>query len=283
MANFALDPAPFVPPGFEIIDGGPRRLPRTFYSPAVAPDRQHEEYAIAIVEPAPLPEEALIFRNMVSDFVVNNLGRAVLDAQPWIQGVGLFRFNSPFARQALVDHPPFDLGNDRFVRFVPHDEGINFRAIQAFHRGWVMIVGIPLDYRRTQYIADAISTFGRFHHWHQDDPLLVRTLAYFSFPATTLVPRDVVYREFADFGGSRISWSAPIYIFSADFADILPPDEDPMPFDGNPHPLPGHLQFHNHNWVMPEFPEIGWDELPPPAHENEPNHQEAPHDDLNIQ
>ena len=81
MATFALDPTPFVPPGFEIIDGGPRRHPRTFYSPAVAPNRQHEEYAIAIVEPAPLPEEVPIFRNMVSDFVVNNLGHAVLDAQ----------------------------------------------------------------------------------------------------------------------------------------------------------------------------------------------------------
>ena len=88
-----------------------------------------------------------------------------------------------------------------------------------------------------------------------------------------------MYREFADFGGSRISWTAPIYIFSADFADILPPDEDPMPFDGNPHPLPGHLQFHNHNWVMPEFPEIGWDELPPPEHNHEPHHQDAPHDE----
>ena len=139
-----------------------------------------------------------------------------------------------------------------------------------------MIVGIPLDYRRMQFISDAISTFGRFHHWHQDDPLLVRTLADVTFPATTLVPRDVVYREFADFGGSRISWFAPIYIFSADIADILPPDEDPMPFDGNPHPLPGHLQFHNHNWVMPEFPEIGWDELPPPENDHEPHHQE-PH------
>ena len=210
MAKFALDQMEFIPSGFDIIDGGELRLPRTFFALAVAPDRQHEDYAIAIVEPAPLPEEVLIYRNMVSDFVVNTLGRAVLDAQPWIQGVGLFRFNSPFAQQALVDHPLCALGNDKFVRFVPHDEGINYRAIQGFRRGWVMIVGIPLDYKRTQFISDAISTFGRFHHWHQDDPLLVRTLAYVSFPATTLVPRDVVYREFADFGGSRISWSAPI-------------------------------------------------------------------------
>jgi hypothetical protein len=61
---------------------------------------------MVIVKPAPLPEEIAIFHNMVSDFVVNNLGRAVLDAQPWIQGVGLFRFHSALARQALVDHPP---------------------------------------------------------------------------------------------------------------------------------------------------------------------------------
>ena len=115
MATFALDPMEFVPQGFDIIDGGELRLPRTFFAPAVAPDRHHEDYAIAIVEPAPLPEEIAIFRNMVSNFVVNNLGRAVLEAQPWIQGVGLFRFRSALARQALVDHPPFNLGNDRFL------------------------------------------------------------------------------------------------------------------------------------------------------------------------
>ena len=56
MATFVLDPMEFVPQGFDIIDGGELRLPRTFFALAVAPDRQHEDYAIAIVEPAPLPE-----------------------------------------------------------------------------------------------------------------------------------------------------------------------------------------------------------------------------------
>ena len=94
-----------------------------------------------------------------------------------------------------------------------------------------------------------------------------------------MVPRSVTYREFADFGGVRISWSAPVYILSADFANILPADEDPMPFNGNPHPLPGNMQFNNHNWVMPEFPELGWNDVPHPANEqplNDPPHvQEA--------
>ena len=85
----------------------------------------------------------------------------------------------------------------------------------------------------------------------------VHTLAYVSFPAPSLVPRDVVYREDTDFGGARIYWTSPIYILSAPFANILPADGDPMPFEGNPHPLPGNMQFENHNWVMPELPELG--------------------------
>ena len=136
-----------------------------------------------------------------------------------------------------------------------------------------MLLGVPLDYRRSQYLANVISTFGRFHHWHQDDPMMVRSLVYVSFPAPTMVPRSVTYREFADFGGVRISWSAPVYILSTDFADILPADEDPMPFNGNPHPLPGNMQFNNHNWVLPEFPELGWNDVPAPDNgqpQNEP-------------
>ena len=123
------------------------------------------------------------------------------------KGLGSSAFRSAAARQALVDHPPYDLGNDRVIRFVPHDEGVNYRATQGFHHGWIMMLGVPLDYRRTQYIADVVSTFGRFHHWHQDDPMRSRTLDYVLFLAPSLVPRDVVYREDTDFGGARISWT----------------------------------------------------------------------------
>ena len=79
------------------------------------------------------------------------------------------------------------------------------------------------------------------------------------------------YREYADFGGARISWTGPVYILSAYFEDVLPADEDPMPFNGNPHPLPGNMQFDNHNWVMPEFPKLGWNEVPPPVNEQQQN------------
>ena len=56
------------------------------------------------------------------------------------------------------------------------------------------------------------------------------------------------------------SWTAPCYILSANFAGVFPPDEDPMPLDGNPHPMPGHLQRNGNMFVLPQYPELGWDQ-----------------------
>jgi hypothetical protein len=56
MANFELNLARWVPKGFQIIDGGPTRLPRTFYTPAVTPSHSQNAYCIAIVEPPQPPE-----------------------------------------------------------------------------------------------------------------------------------------------------------------------------------------------------------------------------------
>jgi hypothetical protein len=61
-----------------------------------------------------------------------------------------------------------------------------------------------------------------------------------------------------------------------EFADNLPTDEDQMPFDGNPHPLPGHLLMNPNLFVGPQFPEIGWDVLQPPEM---PQENDIQHDD----
>jgi hypothetical protein len=68
-----------------------------------------------------------------------------------------------------------------------------------------MILGIPPDYRNDLDIANAVSTFGKFHYWNQHDPFLKCTLVYASFPSLQLVPRDVVLGKFASVGGVRES------------------------------------------------------------------------------
>jgi hypothetical protein len=71
-----------------------------------------------------------------------------------------------------------------------------------------------------------------------------------------------VFGNFAIPGGIKESWTAAFYVLTADFADIVPTDEDQMPLDGNPRPMPGHMVPNDHNFVVPQFPELRWNEIP---------------------
>ncbi|KAK1649168.1 hypothetical protein QYE76_066973 [Lolium multiflorum] len=172
MANFEVDPTPWLPHGHQIIDGGPTRLPRTFYSPSVDPPRRHDNICVA----------------------------------------------------ELMPPPPGQL--------------------------------IP--------------------HWRQqDDALLERTICYVAFQSEAKVPRDIVFTKYASVGGVKESWTASCFILTAEFADELPHDEDQMPLNGNPHPMPGLLQPDLNNFVNPQFPEIGWDvqeQVQPPVHNHGVQH-----------
>jgi hypothetical protein len=148
----------------------------------------------------------------------------------------------------------------------------NHRAAIGFRRGWLMFLGVHPDYRNDFDIAQAVATFGQYHTWNSNDPVTDRVLVYASFPSPQLVPRDVVFGRFATVGGARETWTAPVYILTADFADALAADEDQMPPDGNPHPFPGELQPNNNLWVNPQYPEIGWDAVQDLGHEQQGGH-----------
>ncbi|KAM0930056.1 hypothetical protein ACQ4PT_001142 [Festuca glaucescens] len=269
MANFEFDPAPWVPTGFHIIDGGPNRLPRTFVTPSAPMVDAHEGWAVAVVDPPP-PEHLLQdAMDQVSNFLLER-DLEIVNSLPWFCGVGAFQFRNPVVRAALVDHGEWPLG-DASLRFIKHNEGVGFRTQHGARTGWLMFIGTPMDFRNTETIAEAINTFGEFHYWQHRDIQKCRILVYATFPSPSQVPRDVVFRQpkVARYSGLRHSWTAPVYILSAEMADVHPADEDPMPLDGNPHPLPGNLQPNNLNFVLPEYPEVGWNvppmEMDPPG------------------
>ena len=138
-----------------------------------------------------------------------------------------------------------------------------------------MLVGVPLDFRNTEDLRAAVNTFREFHHWVSDDPYLVRSIVFASFPDDRRVPRSVNFSEYAAWGGAKVSWSAPVYILGAVPAQLMPHDEDPMPLNGNAHPLPGEFVQDPHLFALPPFPALGWNDvpLPPPPMDEHHNHE----------
>jgi hypothetical protein len=48
MANFTVDPAPFLPPGVDVEDGGNQRIPRAVVNLGGNTLHAHQEYILAI-------------------------------------------------------------------------------------------------------------------------------------------------------------------------------------------------------------------------------------------
>ncbi|KAE8817379.1 hypothetical protein D1007_05075 [Hordeum vulgare] len=263
MANFELDPKRYVPRGHNITDSGPDRLPRTFITPAIPIAYRHEQYVIAEVMPDPRADQVAQVRQEVVD-LMQNLCFHVRSAQPWIEGVGLLELRDGGESFAAARMVPQDFGNDTFVRCMRENEGVGFRGASGFLQGCLMFLGLPLDFRNTNDLRAAVNTFGEFHHWVSDDPYLVRSIVFASFPDDILVPRSVTFSEYAAWGGVRVSWSAPLFILGAGFAEQMPNDEDHMPLNGNPHSLQGQLEQDNLLFALPPYPAVGWNAVPPP-------------------
>ncbi|KAE8780614.1 hypothetical protein D1007_46251 [Hordeum vulgare] len=261
VANFELDPEFFLPPGHNIIDGGPDRLPRTYTTPAVTITRRHERVVITDVHPAPPADNVIQVRQEVVALLLHQ-GLHVWSAQPWIEGVGLFELRDAAESYAAVHMVPQEVAHNSVVRFLRHDQGLGFRGQEGFLQGCLMILGVPLDFRNTEDLRADVNTFGEFHHWVSDDPYLVRSIVFASFPDDRLVPHSINFSEYAAWGGAKVSWSVPVYILGAAAAVILPNDEDPMPLNGNPHPLPGHLVHDNLQFALPPYPALGWNAVP---------------------
>jgi hypothetical protein len=114
------------------------------------------------VEPALHLHEEAMWRDQVQYFLTIPLNRNVLDFQASLFGIGLYHLSGPNAVNALVQHGHFQIQN-RFVRFVHADDAEqNHRETHGFHRGWLMFLGIPLDYRNDIDIANVVSTFGQY-------------------------------------------------------------------------------------------------------------------------
>jgi hypothetical protein len=140
------------------------------------PQRRNETVAIATIDP--LPDNALhlpMVREVLEEFLIGERHLGISDVQPSHLGQALVCFNSPVDRDSMVINSPRQMG-DVMVTFSRHNPGRNWHRVSFNHEWWKLLMGFPLDYWETEYIQDAICSFGKLENWVNNRARLTRLL-----------------------------------------------------------------------------------------------------------
>ncbi|KXG35793.1 hypothetical protein SORBI_3002G229200 [Sorghum bicolor] len=225
MAYQRANPALFIPNGMHRLNV-PGRVPMVRAVARSRPQRRNETVAIVTINP--LPGNILHFPNVreVLEEFFEERNIAITDIQPSHLGQAIVCFNSPVDRDALVVNSPMPMG-DVQVSFVRHNQGRNWRRTQFNHECWLLLMGFPLDYWETEYIQDAICSFGRLENWVNNRRKLTALLVRGRVADLQSIPQWIVYSD--GVGNDLDSWTVQVEIVSHDFVGGGPPPEEPAP------------------------------------------------------
>jgi hypothetical protein len=87
------------------------------------------------------------------------------EIQPRSIGDAYVRFTSPLERDHFLFGAPHQIGQYQ-VRFIKHDEGMNFRSVHLDREVWLMLMFYPTDARSMSLIDKAIYGFAHLLHVH---------------------------------------------------------------------------------------------------------------------
>ena len=128
MANFEVNPTPYVPMGMDIEQWARPARGRMVISGH--PPRHHEQYTIITLTPAP-QENVQQIQQAIQDV------RAYFEGPRQVQtlsacasplGLCLVEFQSPVSRVAMINMNPHIMADGREIFGEAHDNGLNLRA-----------------------------------------------------------------------------------------------------------------------------------------------------------
>jgi hypothetical protein len=234
MANFAVDPAPFVPEGLEIEDWARPARGRIVINGN--PLRRHDEYAIVSLAPPPPQdqlhegmEEVVAFLEEEQHAVIRSYCLSPL-------GLCLVQFSSSLERQVMISRSPMQLDELWEIVIVDHDRGINFRSCPFTRTCWIMFLSFPLDFQTREIISQAVGLFGSVINWIDNARCRSRLVLRCKVTLVSRIPRSIIISEGNPMGDQGNSWTVPVFVLNSAQNDVMVGDEDPIPGNSNPHP-----------------------------------------------
>ena len=211
MAYIPIDPRPFVPPGFDIL-----KVPgRNGVARVVLPQRprRHEDWAIATIHPLPADAPFPNVRDVLEEFIVEHRQLGLRDIQRCPFGEAYVRLTRVRDRDKLVLDSPHEFG-DVFITFVKHDEGRNHRRVHFNRTVWLLLIGVPFDFRNTEDLACAVSKFGRMISWDKEDDHMGRIVVKARVMNLDIIPKSMRWSEGDEF--EEDGWSSSIEILASE-------------------------------------------------------------------
>ena len=237
MANYPLNPVPFLPSGFTVKLGPVDRLVRS--DMVVGPIALLNHDYLAIAESSqymPLHCRAIIRNQIVTMLHEMQLFTTEVSDHPF--GIGIFGFTDSLMRDTAVNTPIELEEEDLLVTFVPHNEALNRRTTSFGPEVWLMFFGFPYDYQTDYYITKALGGYGSLVHWYNPRQDRRYMLIEARVIRLNLMPKSFVVWQL---GVARDCWTVQVTILRSNdwnglLLEVLPPGEEPPPPDGNPHP-----------------------------------------------
>uniref|UniRef100_R7WEP3 DUF7597 domain-containing protein n=1 Tax=Aegilops tauschii TaxID=37682 RepID=R7WEP3_AEGTA len=215
--------------------GGSKEVGHGLGCPSQRP-RRHEDWAIATIHPLPADAPFPNVRDVLEDFIVEHRQLGLRDIQRCPFGEAYVRLTRVRDRDKLVLDSPHEFG-DVFISFVRHDEGRNHRRVHLNRVVWLLLTGVPFDFRTTEDLACAVSKFGRMISWDKEDDHMGRIVVKARFLNLDTIPKSLRWSEGDEFEGD--GWSSSIEVLASELLGGGPADEDPLPpANEDPHPLP---------------------------------------------